>query len=205
MIEYRLMMQGKPGYKIHAQLIEQIQRDISKEEQRQAERGNDRFWQRHLEEQLTIVQGLKNEFPENSIDIKELDIKYKIRLLREELHRNFPEVKFTVRGEHYSGGCSIDVLYVDGPTTERVRAVADKYQYTHPDNDPQTDYFHVDNYCHTQRKITKWNERMREAIQEIKSKWHGPTDLERELKAQQALWAEDLPISEVTYFNASEN
>jgi hypothetical protein len=181
------MMESKPGYRIHAQIIEQIKRDIAKEEQ------------------LTTVQSLTSEFPVESIEIKEVDIKYKVRLLKEELQRSFPAVKFTVKGEHYSGGCSIDVLCVDGPNTDKVRAIADKYQYTYPDNDSSTDYFHVDNYCHTQRKITKWNERMQEAIRELKSTWHGLSNTEIELKAQQGLWAKDLPVSDRTYDNASES
>jgi len=48
--------------------------------------------------------------------------------LRIELKRAFPSVKFSVRSESYSGGCSINVGWVDGPLTEDVEKVSDKYQ-----------------------------------------------------------------------------
>jgi hypothetical protein len=47
--------------------------------------------------------------------------------IRTELKRAFPAVKFSVRGKSYSGGCSIDVSWVDGPTSEQVKAILGKY------------------------------------------------------------------------------
>lgn len=48
--------------------------------------------------------------------------------LRTELSRNFPGIKFSVRSESYSGGDSIHVSWTDGPTSEKVKDISDKYQ-----------------------------------------------------------------------------
>lgn len=50
------------------------------------------------------------------------------RNIRAELKRAFPRVKFSVRSERYSGGNSVNVYWTDGPTSERVKAISDKYQ-----------------------------------------------------------------------------
>lgn len=49
--------------------------------------------------------------------------------IRAELKKAFPGVKFRVRSQSYSGGCSIRVGWDFGPTTKAVEAVVDKYQY----------------------------------------------------------------------------
>lgn len=48
--------------------------------------------------------------------------------LKRELARKFPAVKFSIRSESYSGGCSINVDWTDGPLTEKVQAVCNKYR-----------------------------------------------------------------------------
>jgi hypothetical protein len=47
--------------------------------------------------------------------------------IRVELKRAFPGVKFSVRGKSYSGGNSIDVSWVDGPTSKQVDEIIQKY------------------------------------------------------------------------------
>ncbi len=49
--------------------------------------------------------------------------------LRTELKRAFPHVKWSVKSESYSGGCSINVNWALGPTSEEVRAISGKYGY----------------------------------------------------------------------------
>ena len=49
--------------------------------------------------------------------------------LRRELKRAFPTIKFTVKSESYSMGCSIRAGWTDGPTGKAVEAITDKYQY----------------------------------------------------------------------------
>ena len=48
--------------------------------------------------------------------------------LKTELRRAFPSVKFRVRSRSYSGGCSIDVDWTDGPTSKEVQVISDRYQ-----------------------------------------------------------------------------
>jgi len=50
------------------------------------------------------------------------------KLLRADLKKNFPGVKFSVRTKRYSMGQSICVHWTDGPTTAAVDAVSDGYQ-----------------------------------------------------------------------------
>jgi hypothetical protein len=47
--------------------------------------------------------------------------------LRRELVRMFPGVPFSVKSESYSGGCSVTVYWHDGPVSERVQKLCDKY------------------------------------------------------------------------------
>lgn len=47
--------------------------------------------------------------------------------VKRHLEREFPGVKFSARSKSYSGGCSIDVEWVDGPTDEQARKIYDKY------------------------------------------------------------------------------
>lgn len=53
------------------------------------------------------------------------------KAIRKELKRAFPLTKFSVTSSTYSGGNSVAVEWVDGPTSEEVGNVAYKYQYGH--------------------------------------------------------------------------
>jgi len=66
------------------------------------------------------------------------------KLVRTALKKNFPEVKFSVRSNVYSGGASIDVSWVLGPTTKEVDAVAGQYESAGFDGsiDMETHYDH---------------------------------------------------------------
>ncbi len=50
------------------------------------------------------------------------------KLVRQALRAEFPETRFSVRSKTYSGGASIDVRYVDGPTSYGVEAVLSLYR-----------------------------------------------------------------------------
>ena len=50
------------------------------------------------------------------------------KLIRKELKHYFPNVKFSVRGHKYSGGSSINISWVDGPTTSEVDKVAKRFE-----------------------------------------------------------------------------
>ena len=47
--------------------------------------------------------------------------------IRTELKRAFPSVKFSVRSESYSGGNAVRISWADGPTSEQVEKITDKY------------------------------------------------------------------------------
>ena len=66
------------------------------------------------------------------------------KLVRTALKKNFPGVKFSVRSSVYSGGASIDVSWVLGPTTKEVDAVAGQYESADFDGsiDMETRYDH---------------------------------------------------------------
>jgi hypothetical protein len=49
--------------------------------------------------------------------------------IRKELKLKWPNVKFSIRSESYSMGCSINISWTDAITTEKVDAVTNKYQY----------------------------------------------------------------------------
>lgn len=66
------------------------------------------------------------------------------KLVRTALHKKFPEVKFSVRSSVYSGGASIDVSWVLGPTAKEVEHIAKQYESSDFDGsiDMQTSYHH---------------------------------------------------------------
>jgi hypothetical protein len=50
------------------------------------------------------------------------------KLIRQALKEAFPDVKFSVRSDVYSGGASIRVKWTDGPNTRQVEAVAKVFE-----------------------------------------------------------------------------
>lgn len=50
------------------------------------------------------------------------------KYVRKALSHNFPKVKFGVRSKSYSGGASIRVTWIDGPTTAQVKKVTERYE-----------------------------------------------------------------------------
>jgi hypothetical protein len=67
-----------------------------------------------------------------------VDVAQTARLLRAELRRTFPSVKFSVRSHRYAGGASVNVSLDDAAVeTSAVREVADAFQAC--DFDGQTD------------------------------------------------------------------
>ncbi len=50
------------------------------------------------------------------------------KLVRQALKAAFPGVKFSVRTDSYAGGASIDIRWIDGPTTVQVDAVTAPYR-----------------------------------------------------------------------------
>lgn len=50
------------------------------------------------------------------------------KLVRADLKKNWPMIKFSVRSSKYSLGASIDVYWTDGPTTESVDIIIKRYE-----------------------------------------------------------------------------
>jgi hypothetical protein len=50
------------------------------------------------------------------------------KLVRAALKESFPGVKFSVRSDVYSGGASIRINYVNGPTAEQVKGVVSVFE-----------------------------------------------------------------------------
>lgn len=49
--------------------------------------------------------------------------------IRTELAKAFPGIKFSVTSESFSMGCSIDIRWQNGPTSDEVNAITKKYEY----------------------------------------------------------------------------
>lgn len=54
-------------------------------------------------------------------------------MIRFELRKAFPGVRFSIKSQSYSGGSSIDVKYMDGPAPSAVEAIVGRYQEGHFD------------------------------------------------------------------------
>lgn len=53
--------------------------------------------------------------------------------IREELKNAYPGVKFSVTSSNFAGGNSVDISWLDGPTSDQVQAITSKYRYGHFD------------------------------------------------------------------------
>lgn len=51
--------------------------------------------------------------------------------IKNELKLKFPSVKFSVKSDNFSMGNSVNIDWVDGPTTSEVDSIVKKYQYGH--------------------------------------------------------------------------
>lgn len=101
--------------------------------------------------------------------------------IRTELKKNFPKTKFSVKFSRFSGGNSFDISWVDGPKTQDVDAIVQKYQNRHPDEYSMGDYwdekqsifnkmFGSVGYVMTSRKISD------EAKEKIRAEYSDLTD-----------------------------
>ena len=53
------------------------------------------------------------------------------KFIREELKQSFEGIKFSVTSENYTGGDSVNIRWEDGPSSEEVSSITDKYQEGH--------------------------------------------------------------------------
>jgi hypothetical protein len=57
-----------------------------------------------------------------------IDLNETAKLVRSTLATAFPNTTFSVRSKRYSGGCSIDARWTDGPTGKQVTAILDRFE-----------------------------------------------------------------------------
>lgn len=62
------------------------------------------------------------------------------KAIRKDLKEAFPDTKFSVRSTSASMMNAVDISWTDGPNSERVREIVDKYQHGHFDG--MTDMYH---------------------------------------------------------------
>lgn len=80
------------------------------------------------------IARLRAEHPQLETPTRERDaLVTAARNIRAQLRARWPDVKFSVRTSRYSGGNSIDVSWIDGPTDDQVSAIANRYQAGHFD------------------------------------------------------------------------
>ena len=112
-------------------------------------------WDKDQMEKVTAL----TDYPTNSIQLRDVDTVAKAKLLKAQLQEKFPDRKFSVLTDNYSGGSSIDAEYIGEPIP---KADLDKIAQLYSDSgktDLQTDYFDYDNYCHVKENYTQYSER----------------------------------------------
>jgi hypothetical protein len=75
-----------------------------------------------------IDNALAGLLKENKMSKQYLSCAETAKLVRSALKESFPGVKFSVTSKTYSGGASISIYYVDGPTYEQVKAVTGVFE-----------------------------------------------------------------------------
>lgn len=63
--------------------------------------------------------------------------------IRKILKKEFPNTKFSVRADSFSGGNSVNIYWTDGPTSNKVDEFVKKFQYGHFDG--MTDCYEYSN------------------------------------------------------------
>ena len=85
-----------------------------------------------------IDNALTGLLKENKMSKQYLSCAETAKLVRSALKESFPGVKFSVKSSVYSGGASITVSYVDGPSSAQVKKVVEMFEGSYFDG--MTDY-----------------------------------------------------------------
>ena len=64
---------------------------------------------------------------------KYISVKDTAKIVRQDIKKNWPHIKFSVISKSYSGGASISILWTDGPTNEDVKQFVSKFEGSHFD------------------------------------------------------------------------
>lgn len=159
--------------------------------------GNPNAFSREIED-LQILKSLKGRFPSDSAQIARLDTATKAKLLKKELKKTFPTGIFNVKTRRYSMGSSIDVEYADGVSTKKVTPIVKKYSHDYG-SDSLTDYSHVSNYAHVERKLSARGKARKEALKmKLKKFYAGASNVDEydiDNKARQEFDDINLPFA----------
>lgn len=74
-------------------------------------------------------------------EARSINITEAAKMLRAELKRRWPQVKFSVRSEKYSMGSHMNVAWIDGPTQRAVEEVANAYSGARFDGSNDSTYY----------------------------------------------------------------
>ena len=66
------------------------------------------------------------------------------KMIKQILKKHFPKIKFNIRSKSYSGGSSVHIKWIDGPSESEVRKLVKDFEYGYFDG--MTDTYIVDNY-----------------------------------------------------------
>lgn len=95
-------------------------------------------------DRVVKIQG----YPENSIEIRNMDVRVKAKFLKAQLHEVFPGTKWSVKTEFFSMGSAIDAILKEGHVNEEVASAIGKLYQDDGQTDTMTDYFDQDNFVH---------------------------------------------------------
>lgn len=183
----------KNEMKIYDNVLKQIDKDLMK--------AQSKGWgatSSFLSEAKPKIEILKHKktFPQSSLDLKNVDVAIKSKILKAELKTKFPQIPFNVRTSRYSGGSSINVNWKDAVAPEKVRKIVDKYADA-GNSDSMTDYSDYDNYVFAQRDISNYNERLKKIKEQLRKQRQDLAKADEwkvEQEAQYKLNNMDLPI-----------
>ena len=119
--------------------------------------------------------GLKHWSSYSKEQLGDMPITDAAKLLRQELKEKFPDAIFSVRSDKYSMGSSIDVIWVDGPATDKVEPIVRKYKSI-PNYDPSTGdaLLGGNRFAFTHRRYSKG---IMDRAREIVATQHGAANL----------------------------
>ena len=87
------------------------------------------------------------------------------KMMKQELKKAFPSIKFSIRSASFSGWNSVHVEWLDGPIYDAVNAIVDKYQEGHFDG--MQDMYEISNRRHDIPQV-KYVQVRREVSETIK-------------------------------------
>jgi len=84
--------------------------------------------------------------PPDARPVRKIDLVETAKLVRKALKAAYPTVKFSVRCDRYSMGCSIDVFWTDGPTQSQVEPLLKQFDRKSFDGMDDSTHYHTQEY-----------------------------------------------------------